>query len=51
MSSITEKYDYKEIQKEVEGKRPYACPDGNAVLGVTTILDTTKDKTHPIFLA
>ena len=49
MSLITEKYDYKEIQKKsVEGKRLYACPDGNAVASVTTILDSTKDKTHLI---
>ena len=49
MSLITEKYDYKEIQKKsVEGKRLYACPDGNAVASVTTILDATKDKTHLI---
>ncbi|MBR19839.1 MAG: hypothetical protein CMA64_06800 [Euryarchaeota archaeon] len=47
MSLITEKYDYKEIKRQsVEGKRLYACPDGNAVASVTTILDATKDKTH-----
>ena len=45
MSLITEKYDYKEIKrKQVDGKRLYACPDGNAVASVTTILDKTKDK-------
>ena len=49
MSLITEKYDYKEIKrKQVDGKRLYACPDGNAVASVTTILDKTKDKTHLI---
>ncbi len=49
MTLITEKYDYKEIQKKsVEGRRLYACPDGNAVASVTTILDATKDKTHLI---
>ena len=32
----------------IDGKRLYACPDGNAVASVTTILDATKDKTHPI---
>ena len=49
MSLITEKYDYKEIQKKsIEGKRLYACSDGNAVASVTTILDATKDKTHLI---
>lgn len=49
MSLITEKYDYKEIKRQqVDGKRLYACPDGNAVASVTTILDKTKDKTHLI---
>ena len=49
MSFITEKYDYQEIKREsVNGKRLYACPDGNAVASVTTILDKTKDKTHLI---
>ena len=49
MSLITEKYDYKEIKKKsVEGRRLYACPDGNSVASVTTILDATKDKTHLI---
>ena len=49
MSLITTKYDYKEIKRQqVDGKRLYACPDGNAVASVTTILDKTKDKTHLI---
>lgn len=49
MSLITERYDYKEIKrKQIDGKRLYACPDGNAVASVTTILDKTKDKTHLI---
>ena len=49
MSLITEKYDYQEIKREsINGKRLYACPDGNAVASVTTILDKTKDKTHLI---
>ena len=49
MSLITEKYDYQEIKRQqVDGKRLYACPDGNAVASVTTILDKTKDKTHLI---
>ena len=39
MTLIKSKYDYKEIKKKsVEGKRLYACPDGNAVASVTTIL-------------
>ena len=49
MSLITEKYNYQEIKRQqVDGKRLYACPDGNAVASVTTILDKTKDKTHLI---
>lgn len=49
MTLIKNKYDYKEIKKaSVEGKRLYACPDGNSVASVTTILDATKDKTHLI---
>ena len=31
-----------------DGKRKYLINDGNAVASVTTILDATKDKTHPI---
>ena len=49
MTLIKNKYDYQEIKKKsVEGKILYACPDGNAVASVTTILDATKDKTHLI---
>ena len=49
MSLITERYDYKEIKrKQIDGKRLYACPDGNAVASVKTILDKTKDKSHLI---
>ena len=49
MSLIVEKYDYQPIsRKQVEGKRLYATPDGNAVASVTTILDATKDKSHLI---
>lgn len=49
MSLILEKFDYKELKRQsVDGKRLYACPDGNAVASVTTILDKTKDKTHLI---
>ena len=49
MTLIKNKYDYKEIKKKsVEGKRLYACPDGNSVASVTTILDKTKDKTSLI---
>ena len=49
MTLIKNKYDYKEIKKaSVEGRRLYACPDGNSVASVTTILDATKDKTDLI---
>ena len=49
MSLITNKYDYKELKRQhIDGKRLYACPDGNAVASVTTILDATKDKSHLI---
>jgi genome maintenance exonuclease 1 len=49
MSLIVKKYDYQPIsRKQVEGKRLYATPDGNAVASVTTILDATKDKSHLI---
>ena len=49
MTLIIEKYNYKPIsRKEINGKRLYQTPDGNAVASVTTILDATKDKTHLI---
>lgn len=49
MTLIVNKYDYKPIsRKQVNGKRLYETPDGNAVASVTTILDATKDKTHLI---
>jgi len=49
LSLIQKKFDYQPIQrKQVEGRRLYATPDGNAVASVTTILDATKDKTHLI---
>ena len=49
MSLIINKFDYTPLsRKEVNGKRLYATPDGNAVASVTTILDATKDKTHLI---
>ena len=49
MTLIQKKYDYKPIsRKQVNGKRLYETPDGNAVASVTTILDATKDKTHLI---
>ena len=49
MTLIINKFDYKPInRKQVNGKRLYATPDGNAVASVTTILDATKDKSHLI---
>lgn len=49
MTLIQSRFEYKSIQrKSIEGKRLYECPDGNAVASVTTILDSTKDKTHLI---
>jgi len=49
MTLIINKFDYAEIKrKQVDGKRLYACPDGNAVASVTTILSKTKDMTHLI---
>ena len=45
MTLIINKYDYKEIKKQsVDGRRLYACPDGNAVASVTTLLDAPKIK-------
>jgi len=49
LTLIINKYDYAPIsRKQVNGKRLYETPDGNAVASVTTILDATKDKTHLI---
>lgn len=40
---ITHKYDYRALtRKQVDGRRLYSTPDGNAVPSVTTILDKTK---------
>ena len=49
MTLITERYKYAKIdRKSVNGKRLYELPGGGAVASVTTILDSTKDKTHLI---
>ena len=49
MTLLIQKYDYANIsRKQVNGKRLYETPDGDAVASVTTILDATKDKTHLI---
>ena len=49
MSLIISKFNYEKLsRKEINGKRLYATPDGNAVASVTTILDATKDKSHLI---
>jgi len=43
LTLIQKKYDYKPIsRKQIDGKRLYETPDGNAVASVTTILDRTK---------
>lgn len=40
---LTERYSYEQIsRKQVEGKRLYTTPNGDAVPSVTTILDKTK---------
>jgi genome maintenance exonuclease 1 len=42
---ITERYDYTPIKrKQVDGKRLYTTPTGEAVPSVTTILDKTKSE-------
>jgi hypothetical protein len=49
LTLIVKKFDYQPIsRKQIDGKRLYETPDGNAVASVTTILDATKDKTHLI---
>jgi len=43
---ITKKFNYPTLKrKNIDGKRKYLTPDGNAVASVTTILDRTADKT------
>ena len=43
MTLIINKFNYAPIsRKQVDGKRLYETPDGNAVASVTTILDRTK---------
>ena len=47
MSLIVKRFNYTKLSRtSLDGKRVYQCPDGNAVASVTTILDSTKDKTH-----
>lgn len=42
---ITERYSYEKIsRKQVEGRRLYTTPNGDAVPSVTTILDKTKSE-------
>jgi genome maintenance exonuclease 1 len=42
-------YTYQKLKRdESTGKRLYACPDGFKVPSVTTVLDSTKDKTFLI---
>lgn len=47
MTRVTNKFDYKSLSRvTVNGKRNYKTPLGCVVASVTTILDSTKDKTH-----
>lgn len=47
MTLLVKKFDYASIsRKQVNGKRLYLTPDGNAVASVTTILNRTKDNTY-----
>lgn len=47
MTLISNKYTYKKLTRvEVDGKRRYDWGGGPPVPSVTTILDSTKDKTH-----
>ena len=49
MSLIVNKFEYKRLKRvEVNGKRRYDWGSGKPVPSVTTILDSTKDKTHLI---
>lgn len=48
---ITAPYQYSSLKRRTcneSGKRSYETPDGDALPSVTTILDSTKDKTHLI---
>lgn len=46
MSLIEQKYNYQKLsRKNIDGKRKYLTPEGDAVASVTTILDATADKT------
>jgi len=45
MSLIKQKFQYSKLsKKETHGQRLYFTPEGDRVASVTTILDTTKDK-------
>jgi genome maintenance exonuclease 1 len=49
MTLLKPKYQYENLKRVlVEGKRLYSCPNGESLPSVTTILDSTKDKTHLI---
>jgi hypothetical protein len=46
---LNNKFIYSKLTRdETTGKRLYACPDGIKVPSVTTVLDSTKDKTFLI---
>jgi len=47
MSLLINRYAYHNLERTlVAGKRLYVSPDGKSLPSVTTILDSTKDKTH-----
>jgi len=49
MTLLKPKYQYENLKRVlVEGKRLYSCPNGESLPSVTTILDSTKDKSHLI---
>jgi hypothetical protein len=49
MTLLKPKYQYENLKRVlVDGKRLYSCPNGESLPSVTTILDSTKDKSHLI---
>lgn len=49
MTLLKPRYQYENLKRVlVDGKRLYSCPNGESLPSVTTILDSTKDKSHLI---
>jgi hypothetical protein len=49
MTLVTPKFEYRKLSRiETDGRRLYDWGGGDPVASVTTILDSTKDKTHLI---